>query len=68
MNREYKEEAASVAQSIRELASCAKRADAIETQRLECAIISKYKAGLLTSYDYLTLYRVAHTLREEARA
>lgn len=51
-----------------ELADCAKTSNLLQAQRLECAIIDKYKAGLLTSYDYLTLYRVAHTLREEARA
>lgn len=50
-----------------ELANCAKTHNSIQAQRLEYAIIDKYKAGLLTSYDYLTLYRVAHTLREEAR-
>ena len=51
-----------------ELADCAKSRNLLQAQQLECAIIDKYKAGLLTSYDYLTLYRVAHTLREEARA
>lgn len=50
-----------------ELASCAKRADLFEAQRLECAIIDKYKAGLLSHYQYTALYSVAHTLREEAR-
>ena len=50
-----------------ELADCAKSHNLLQAQRLECAIIDKYKAGLLTSYDYLTLYRIAHTLREEAR-
>lgn len=50
-----------------ELADCAKTHNIIQAQRLECAIIDKYKAGLLASYDYLTLYRVANTLREEAR-
>ena len=49
-----------------ELANCAKNRDIVQAQRLECAIIDKYKAGLLASYDYITLYRVAHTLREEA--
>lgn len=51
-----------------ELADCAKTHNSIQAQRLECAIIDKYKTGLLTSYDYLTLYKAAHTLREEARA
>lgn len=51
-----------------ELADCAENRDIVRAQRLECAIIDKYKAGLLTSYDYLTLYRVANTLREEARS
>lgn len=49
-----------------ELADCAKTRSLLQAQQLECAIVDKYKAGLLTSYDYLTLYRVAHTLREEA--
>ena len=51
-----------------ELASCAKRADAIEAQRLECAIIDKHKTGLLTRSEYTALYGVAHTLREEVRS
>lgn len=51
-----------------ELADCAKNRDIVNAQRIECAIIDKYKAGMLTSYDYLTLYRVANTLREEARS
>lgn len=50
-----------------ELAACAKCSDIIEAQRLECAIIDKYKAGLLSNYEYNALYGVAHTLREEAR-
>lgn len=50
-----------------ELASCAKRSDLLEAQRLECAIIDKYKAGLLSAYEYNALYAVAHTIREEAR-
>lgn len=50
-----------------ELATCAKCSDTIEAQRLECAIIDKYKTGLLTDYEYRALYGVAHTLREEAR-
>lgn len=50
-----------------ELASCAKRADTIEAQRLECATIDKYKAGLLNRYEYTALSGVARTLREEAR-
>ena len=50
-----------------ELATCAERADIIEAQRLECAIIDKYNTRLLTDYEYRALYGVAHTLREEAR-
>lgn len=50
-----------------ELADCAKTCNGIQAQRLECAIIDKYKAGLLSHYEYTTLYGVAHTLREEAR-
>lgn len=50
-----------------ELADCAKTHNSIQAQRLECAIIDKYKAGLLSHYEYNALYSVAHTLREEAR-
>mgnify|MGYP004642338805 FL=1 len=50
-----------------ELADCAKNRNSIQAQRLECAIIDKYKAGLLSHYEYNALYSVAHTLREEAR-
>lgn len=49
-----------------ELASCAKRSDSLEAQRLECAITDKYKEGLLTSYEYHALYGVAFSIREEA--
>ena len=49
-----------------ELADCAKNRNSIQVQRLECAIIDKYKTGLLTDYEYRALYGVAHTLREEA--
>lgn len=48
-----------------ELAGCAKRADALEAQRLECAITDKYKAGLLSHYEYHALYGVAFSIREE---
>ena len=50
-----------------ELADCAKTHNSIQAQRLECDIIDKYKAGLLSHYQYTALYSVAHTLREEAR-
>lgn len=50
-----------------ELADCAKTRNSIQAQRLECAIIDKYKTGLLTNYEYRALYGVAHTLREEVR-
>lgn len=50
-----------------ELADCAKTHNIIQAQRLECAIIDKYKTGLLTDYEYRALYGVAHTLREETR-
>lgn len=50
-----------------ELADCAKNRNSIQAQQLECAIIDKYKAGLLSHYEYNALYSVAHTLREEAR-
>ena len=51
-----------------ELADCAKNRDIVKAQHIECAIIDKYKAGLLSHYEYATLYGVAHTLREEARS
>lgn len=50
-----------------ELADCAKTHNSIQAQQLECAIIDKYKAGLLSHSEYVALYGVAHTLREEAR-
>lgn len=50
-----------------ELADCAKTRNDLQVQRLECDITDKYNAGLLSHYEYTTLYGVAHTLREEAR-
>lgn len=50
-----------------ELADCAKTRNSIQAQRLECAIIDKYKVGLLSNYEYNALYGVAHMLKEEAR-
>lgn len=48
-----------------ELADCAKRADAVEAQRLECDITNKYNAGLLSHYEFHALYGVAFSIREE---
>lgn len=50
-----------------ELADCAKTHNSIQSQRIECTIIDKYKTGLLTNYEYRTLYGVTHTLRKEVQ-
>lgn len=49
-----------------ELASCAKRSDAAEADRLWCIIDQKYKDGLLTACEFYALHSVAFCIGEEA--
>lgn len=48
-----------------ELADCAKTHNSDQTQRIECDIIDKYNAGLLSHCEYYALYSVAFNIREE---
>lgn len=48
-----------------ELTDCAKTHNDIQAAALECAITDKYKAGLLSHYEYHALYGVAFSIREE---
>ena len=48
-----------------ELANCAKTHNSIQAQQLECAIIDKHNAGLLSHYEFHALYGVAFSIREE---
>jgi hypothetical protein len=48
-----------------ELADCSKTHNSIQAQQLECAITDKYKAGLLSHYEFHALYGVAFSIREE---
>lgn len=48
-----------------ELADCAKTHSSIQAQQLECDIIDKYNAGLLSIHEFYALYSVAFSIREE---